>query len=378
MHRTSPSSLTDFDAADVCVESLPTVRHRLPLRRATHCGRRPNEARCSRLASLSVCGYRPLKGACDYAMNCGNPPSKHHYIPRFLLAQWAVDNGKLWRFLRPIPDKIAVKHVAPAELGYEKDLYATPGLSPDKIQQVEKLFMSQVDDLAAGTHRLILNGKLEVLTQKQRSAWSRFIISQWFRTPAGLGYFKQAMAHALTARDEGLVTRYQEVKERDYPDNLEEVITMMGSDFAGQMAMELFRKMIDDPKNGQRLNNMPCIVIETGESHEFLISDAALQQSRAGIFSAQGFLTLPVAPRKLFIAATEARLVRSIAALPRHELIARHNRAAVRRAAIFVGATDRSQEAFITANFGADPHETMIKGLAERYRADAARWSSRT
>jgi len=49
-----------------------------------------------------------------------NPPAKHHYIPRFQLAQWAVDDGKLWRFLQPYPGKIATKRVAPAEIGHER------------------------------------------------------------------------------------------------------------------------------------------------------------------------------------------------------------------------------------------------------------------
>lgn len=305
-------------------------------------------------------------------MNSANPPAKHHYIPRFLLARWASDQGRLWRFTQPIAGKLAVKLVAPAEVGYEKNLYATPGLPQDKVQQVEQKFMSRLDDLAAEAHQLILDGKLGALTQKQRSAWSRFIMSQWFRTPGGLGYFKEAISLVLATKDDALDARYQELRQQGYPESLEEIIAMMGPAFAGQAAMDLFRKMIDNPKNGHRLNNMPCIVLEAGEPHELLISDAALQQSRAGIFSQQGYLTLPIAPCRLFVAATQASVVRSIAALPRRDLIARHNRAVVRRAEIFVAATDRSQEAFITANFGADPHETMIKGLAERYRAAAA------
>ncbi len=47
-----------------------------------------------------------------------NPPAKHHYIPRFQLAQWAVNDGNLWRFLQPRPGKIATKLVAPAQIGY--------------------------------------------------------------------------------------------------------------------------------------------------------------------------------------------------------------------------------------------------------------------
>jgi hypothetical protein len=27
-------------------------------------------------------------------MNSANPPVKHHYIPQFLLAQWAMNDGK--------------------------------------------------------------------------------------------------------------------------------------------------------------------------------------------------------------------------------------------------------------------------------------------
>lgn len=300
-----------------------------------------------------------------------NPPAKHHYIPRFQLAPWAVDDGKLWRFLQPHPGKIAIKRVAPAEIGYEKDLYITAGLPPAKAQQVEQLFMSRLDDQAAEAHQLLLAGKLLTLTQKQRSAWSRFIMSQWFRTPPGLAYFKQAMTSILAAPDESIHARYKEMRQEGWPDTFEVLAGRMNPDFADQASMDLFRKMIDDPKNGHRLNNMPAVVIETSESHEFLISDAALQQSSAGLFSAGGYLTLPIAPRKLFVAATKPEVVRSIRDMRRRDLISRHNRAVVRHASIFVGATDLSQEGFITANFGADEHQTLIKGLADKYRAAA-------
>lgn len=305
-------------------------------------------------------------------MMSANPPIKHHYVPQFLLAQWAINNGKLWRFLRPIPSKVVAKLVAPAEIGYEKHLYATPGLSPEKAQQVEQLFLSPLDAQAAEAHQLLLAGKAHQMPQKQRSAWSRFIMSQWFRTPDGLRYFKEAMRLVLAARDEALNARYVEVKQEGYPDSLEDAIAMLGPEFADQAAMDLFRRMSDDPRNGLRLNNMRWFVVETTGEREFLISDAALQQSKAGIFSPQGFMTMPIAPRKLFVAVSHAGVAKAIDDLPRRELVARNNRAVVRRASIFVGATDRSQEPFITANFGEEEHQTLIRGLHDRYRADAS------
>jgi len=304
-------------------------------------------------------------------MTSANPPVKHHYIPQFLLAQWAVNDGKLWRFVRPIPGKIVSKLVAPAEIGYEKHLYATPGLPAEKAQQVEQHFMSRLDAQAAEAHQLLLQGKAHQMPQKQRSAWSRFIMSQWFRTPDGLRYFKEAMKLVLTARDEALNARYAEVRKEGYPDSLEDVIAMMGPEFAEQAAMDLFRKMTDDPKNGLRLNNMQWFIIETVEEPEFLISDAALQQSKAGIFSPKGYITMPIAPRKLFVAVSEISVAKAIDDLSRGDLVAGNNGAVVRRTSLFVGATVLSQEPFIKANFGEEEHSTLIKGLLDRYRADA-------
>lgn len=303
-------------------------------------------------------------------MNSANPPAKHHYIPQFLLAEWATNAGKLWRFLRPVQGKLAVKAVAPAEIGYERHLYATPGLPVDKAQQVEQHFLAPLDAQAAEAHRFLLGGTT-LMPQKQRSAWSRFIMSQWFRTPTGLDHFKKAMKLVLAARDEPLNKRYAEVRRPGDPETLEQAIEQLGPAFGGQAAMDLFRKMSDDPKNGQRLNNMRWLVVETTCEEELIISDAALQQSKAGLFSPQGYLTIPIAPRKLFVAASRPEVLEAIHALPRDALVVRNNRAMVRCASSFIGATDRSHEAFIADNFGQDEHPTLIKSLLDCYRADA-------
>lgn len=303
-------------------------------------------------------------------MTSSNPPAKHHYIPQFLLAQWAVNEGKLWRFLSPIPGKIVEKAVAPAEIGYEKYLYETPGLPPEQAQQIEQHFMSPLDSLAADAHKLLLAGKAHKMPQKERSAWSRFVMSLWFRTPAGLAYFKEAMGLILKARDEPLNARYDEVKQDGYPDTLEDVIAMLGPKFSEQIAMRLFRKMSDDPKNGLRLNNMQWFVLEAA-GRPLLVSDAALQHSPAPIFSQNGYITLPIAPEKLFVAVNQVAVAQAIDAIPRRDLVGQVNRAVVRRAAIFVGASDRSQDTFIRDNFGQDENHTLIRGLAEKYRIDA-------
>lgn len=82
-------------------------------------------------------------------------------------------------------------------------------------------------------------------------------------------------------------------------------------------------------------------------------------------------MTMPIAPNRLFVAVNTPAVAAAIHALPRADLVSRNNSAVVRRASIFVGATDLRQEAFIGENFGTEEHETFIKGLADSYRTDA-------
>ena len=305
-------------------------------------------------------------------MGTDNPPLKHHYIPRFLLAQWALNDGRLWRMLRPVPGKIATKCVAPAEIGYEAGLYSLPGLPAAEAQQVERHFMSPLDAMAADAHRMLLEGRVERMPQRERSAWSRFIMSLWFRTPDTLRDFKDAFAIALLAGDDGLERRFAEIRRDGQPEKLADMIAAMGPEFAEHAAMDLIRKMSDDPDNGLRLNNMHWSVIAADGGREFLISDAALQHSSDGVFTRSGWITIPIAPRHLFVAVSDPAVGATIRRLRRNDLVSRNNRAVVRRASIFVGASDLSQLRFVERHFGQEEHRTIVRGVAERYRTQMA------
>jgi hypothetical protein len=63
-------------------------------------------------------------------------------------------------------------------------------------------------------------------------------------------------------------------------------------------------------------------------------------------------------------------VAKAIEAIPRNKLVAQNNHAVVRRASIFVGATDCAQQGFIAKHFGEEENHSMIKGLAERYRGE--------
>jgi hypothetical protein len=295
----------------------------------------------------------------------GNPPVKHHYTPRFLLHGWTGDDGKLWRFTSPYPGKIATKRVAPAEIGYQKHLYSIPGAAPDKAQAIEEKFMSALDDQAADAHKLLLQGKV-ALPQKLRSAWSRFLMSQWFRTPEGVGHMKQAMASLLAKDDPALFAKYEALKKEDYPPSLDEAIALLDPHFAEHAALQVMMKLMDNPTNGHRLNNMQWFVREVAGGHDLLVSDKLLQMSH-GIFSDSGYLTMPLSPLLMFCAVKQPSRGKPMMAMGRNEFVSRANRAVVRRAAEYIGATDVSQAPFIEKHFGKDDHPTLIGALAKRY-----------
>lgn len=303
-----------------------------------------------------------------------NPPVKHHYTPRFVLHGWTGNDGKLWRFTSPHPGKIATKRVAPAEIGYQKHLYAIPGATPEKAQAIEEKFMSALDDQAADAHKMLLQGNV-ALSQKLRSAWSRFLMSQWFRTPEGVGHIKQAMASLLAKDDPTLSAKYEALKKEGYPPSLGEAIALLNPHFAEEAALQVMLKMMDDPRNGHRLNNMRWFVREIDGGHDLLVSDVLLQMG-SGIFSNAGYLTIPLTPRLMFCAVKQPSLADAMMTMGRNEFVSRANRAVVSRAVEYVGATDLSQAPFVEKHFGKDDHPTLIGALAKKYADGIATGSS--
>jgi hypothetical protein len=123
---------------------------------------------------------------------------KHHYIPVFYLKQWmGADDGRLCEFSRPYktpegvadPDiksiPIKPRRTYPDGTGYIKHLYTFPGLRPELANYLEDQFFLRVDNEGALVMHRLLRGDAEFDSQR-KSAWTRFLMSMFHRSPEGI------------------------------------------------------------------------------------------------------------------------------------------------------------------------------------------------
>jgi hypothetical protein len=290
-----------------------------------------------------------------------NPPNRHHFIPEFLLKQWAGPDGEFWRYFRQGPDRVDCKPAAPGAVCYRRGLYATGYIPAEHKQQVETLFMAPLDTKAAEAHALLLEGAIARLSDEQRSRWAGFMMSIWFRTPHDVAGMRDIAAALF---DAGAVTRALGLDEEvEFPPGT-----------ADQFAMDLMMNSIDDKGRGEELINMHWDVIGVRNRREFFISDWPMDQpvSVPRLGAGSSYVALPIAPNRLFAASHSRTLIAALRDMPERELITRQNRASVTQADEFVGATNRNAEQFIRDNFGTLDRPSLIAGLAEKYRAMAA------
>ena len=117
-----------------------------------------------------------------------NPPAKHHYIPVFYLRGWEGPDARIERFTRPYRE-IVVRRVPPTEIGWQKNLYASPETNEAKIQWLEQKFFTKLDNAAAVVLNKLKGTILPDLNIEERSIWSTFMMSLLHRTPENLGSY---------------------------------------------------------------------------------------------------------------------------------------------------------------------------------------------
>ena len=219
--------------------------------------------------------------------------------------------------------------------------------------------MQVIDDAAAKVHALLLDGKVNSLSDAQCSDWGRFVMSLWFRTPLDMRGMKDAVGALASAEAAKSVLRGDD--------------GALPPEAVSALQMEVLRLVIDDADRGRAFINMDWRIIKTNNRRELFVSDWPLDVpvSFAWLGSASSYVTLPIGPETLFVAAGSTTLANRIVSLPERELITRQNRSTVGHAQAFVGARTRQAGDFIRANFGLRSRHSVTQSTADKYKRDA-------
>jgi hypothetical protein len=272
-------------------------------------------------------------------------PSKHHFIPRFYLTNWAVgDSGKLVEYSiknhRCIP-----KPVGPAATGFEFDLYAFDDLPLDSRPHLEKVFFNYVDDTSSRALQIHL-GSLQPWNNELINAWSRFILGIHLRHPDAMPELKAAASEIWAESGPQSQIDYAKLRSESDPATFDECMAAVDPLTQGKVRLNLIIRLFDSEQLLTHINGLAWGVFDVSRSsRRFLTSDRPVQLHKYK--NDDGFISLPISPTKLFVAANHATTLQAILKAKPAKIVTEVNAFVVGRARRFVWAADESQERFI-------------------------------
>jgi Protein of unknown function (DUF4238) len=280
-------------------------------------------------------------------------PKRHHYVGQFLLEGWRGTDGKLGVYSRKAGRLVYDRHT-PKHTAYEMNLYTIQAFPAADRQWVEKEVMSKlVDEPASKVLKRLIAGELRQLNGDERSAWARFMMAQWVRTPEELAkLYKQCgdilranldanPEEYLAARGDAPEPTLRQWMEARMP-GYEEIITMT----------RMLPLGINNERPGTTIVNMFWEVVDLQAANvDLLTSDQPVIRFQ-GLASPDAAIMIPLDPRRLFIATHIDRRFREY---PRTKLVKAANISTVRAAKTFVYSTGTQHTALAEKHLGRSP-----------------------
>lgn len=278
---------------------------------------------------------------------------KHHYIPEFYLKQWAGQDHRLFEFCRRHRDIVVARPTFPGGTGYVRGLYSMRAAPPHLKDIFEDRFMSVADGVAATSLQLMIDDRY-VPTGPQKIAWTRFIMSLWYRTPEGIARSTEMVRKYFESRSlEHIQSEYDKVKEPDDPPTPEEYIREQGDGMVERTLIHHLMDIIESEKVRDKIMSMQWHVGWFDNlKHPLITGDRPIIMTD-GLAFPDSHLVMPLSPKYIFIAANTDEEVAKIKALSRSgELAKRMNDRIARQARKFVFASDTTQLHFIEKRLG--------------------------
>ena len=302
---------------------------------------------------------------------------RHHYIPVFYLKQWARDKGRLCEFSKPY-DRVKPRKTHPDGTGYVDGLNTVEGLPPAEARFLEDVFFQIADDAAARALKILLSPPPWTFTTKERSGWSRFIMSLMVRNPEALQRYKEVAAAIFKEALPHIEANYANERGPDDPPTYAEYAQRHGPNPAARTIVRVVQSLADNAELGRRINSMRWTVLSAANpKFELLTSDRPMLITN-GIGPPAGHLIMPISPFHIFVATNNVEKENEIRAVWNGgNAIEQVNERVACQSRKYVYGTDDKQLAFVSKRLGlaytADPLENLsFDTLLAAARATAA------
>lgn len=293
---------------------------------------------------------------------------RHHYIPQFYSGRWTGDDDRICEFSRPYR-KIHRQRVYPKQTGFLDRLCEKKGVSKSIAQQVEDKFMSPVDNFAAKALEVIETDVDKVKNDAdRRSAWSLFLIALMTRMPEDIATLAEILEDDWKRDLPRHKKEYATNRRPEHPDTIEEFIERYDPEHMERWVMNVVPELTDHEGIGQSLNGMRWSIVTTpDDAPPFLTSDRPLHMSKT-FSKSDCYLTLPIGPHRLFVAANSEAMERSFKDKPPKDLAREINTQVVKQAVKYVYGIDDAEQAFVDKLISSDRSPSLLERLRDHRR----------
>lgn len=274
---------------------------------------------------------------------------RNHYIPQFLLKQWATENDKKIEVFRKDVQGIPSHRKAPAGTGYENDLYA---LSRDRIagmdkHAIEKSFLMVVDNSAAKALKKIHDHGLKLLSSEERQDWTRFLMSLRLRQPEIIQSLVTESANELHRNLSEQPEEYEKLRGENDELSLPEWTEKTFPGLIENFGLSFFHELVDNEEVGTKILKMNWWIWNFSNcKNELLLADHPCIFSH-GIDDDNLIIALPIGPRKAFLATQSSQVEKILRLQKPCALLARLNESSINQSRVRIYATNKLPRRFI-------------------------------
>ncbi|QND12960.1 DUF4238 domain-containing protein [Rhizobium leguminosarum bv. trifolii] len=291
-------------------------------------------------------------------MNAAQEPIRHHFLPVFYLKQWSTGDGRIVEFSIPFRKVVKPKRVHPKGTGFIDRLYAIEGLPGEVSFEVEKDFLSPVDSRAANALDALLEGR-ETRPQ-EREAWARFIMTLLMRMPTEITLLKELVKKIEDEVTSNLGMMLLRHAPAEYASELDNALVKYKRSVQARLIGHVMRAMSgDDIVSLIAQMNWTLLDLATAP-HELLTSDRPVVVYRNDRVAGETVISLPVGPRKLFVAATKPKFLRELRDASHKKVVEAMNIEVVTGASQFVYSSSDRQLTFIQNRFGTNQNASFV------------------